>query len=413
MALDLSAASIIRAGSGLLLLAFGLAMAVLLRRGVEQRKLALGLALHGVGSGVAFIVVNVAGEDDALAPAAILINAAGWLIADVGLLLILLWSGVRGAWRAALVAMIVVLTLGSAAIALSVDTTTLTTELTSWAPSAFPFFPLDYFAYYIGWVLALLVAAALATRHHEQPTERRAVVLLALGIVAYPALTRGNGLLDEGVSRYEIVGEAIAITAILILAIAWIKETETSPKSARLVAPVALACWLVGMITALDASLDPSSVVGFVRIAGVVAVAIAVLRHDLLRSRLATGSAKRGTVATGALAALFIVAQIAQNYLSSSYGLLMGGVVAGAFLFAASPIQRALERLSGTQGQGEEPSATRAEALYRANLRLVLKDERVTAEEEIHLAELGERLGISARRAVELRHDVEREKGAR
>jgi hypothetical protein len=40
-----------------------------------------------------------------------------------------------------------------------------------------------------------------------------------------------------------------------------------------------------------------------------------------------------------------------------------------------------------------------------------LRDRRLTEQEELDLADLAERLGIGARRAIEIRQEVQHEKG--
>src|SRR5204863_2694547 len=73
----------------------------------------------------------------------------------------------------------------------------------------------------------------------------------------------------------------------------------------------------------------------------------AFLRFDPFRGTVRAAQSKRLVAAPVALALVFIVAQVAQNFFSAKYGLYLGGVVAGTFLFAASPLQRAMERTSG------------------------------------------------------------------
>ena len=157
---------------------------------------------------------------------------------------------------------------------------------------------------------------------------------------------------------------------------------------------------------------DVLGVNGILRVIGWSLLVYAILRADLLGVPLPHFVVRRGAVAGTALATLFIVAQIAQNFLSAEYGLLTGGIVAGAFLFAASPFQRAMERLgegrparSSTSGVGSNDDA------YRAAMRLAFRDRRLSQEEELSLADLAERLGIGARRATEIRHQIEHEKG--
>ncbi len=156
---------------------------------------------------------------------------------------------------------------------------------------------------------------------------------------------------------------------------------------------------------------------GILRTIGAVFLVRAVLRYGLLGVPLPTFAVRRGTIATGALAVLFIVAQIAQNVLSSAYGLITGGLVAGAFLFAAQPLQRAMENLISNRGaRTPRPvtsgAATENERVYRLALEKFGADGRVTADEELALAHLADVMGITTRRATELRLDLARKKGA-
>lgn len=72
---------------------------------------------------------------------------------------------------------------------------------------------------------------------------------------------------------------------------------------------------------------DPTGIRGVVRTAAWAALVYGILRHDLLEIGIRPRTVDRGVLAAGALAALFVVAQIAQNFLSAKYGLLMGGIV--------------------------------------------------------------------------------------
>lgn len=410
MALDLSASSLIRSGSGLLLLLLGIAFAVIARRGVEKPLLTWGLALFGVGSGVAFIAVNLAGEDPTLAPAAIMVNLLSWFAADAGLLLVLAWTQPRGASRIAIVAAVLASIVGWGWAAITLDVAGLTGTFTSFAPSAHRFFPLDLFAYEVGWSLALLNVAALGIRYATHPAERGALVLLATGLVAYPAFIKGSGAFDN-LTAGGVLGQAVVALTLLAIVVVWLRATSIAPRPARVVAPVAMLSWLLGMFGGTEL-FDAREVVGYLRIAGVVLIVVALLKYDLLGAGLTTRSIRRGTLATGALAALFVVAQIAQNFLSDTYGLVMGGVVAGAFLFAAQPLQRAMERLTAP-GAAPEPGMPMAvperEASYRAALRFALKDKQLTPDEERSLVVLAHDLGIPPRRAYELRDEMQRE----
>lgn len=159
---------------------------------------------------------------------------------------------------------------------------------------------------------------------------------------------------------------------------------------------------------------------GVLRVLGWAFLVYAILRADLLGVRLPHFAVSRGAVAAGSLAVLFIVAQVMQNFFSAEYGLLTGGVIAGTFLFAASPVQRAFERMGEKRpagdGRGRPASASAGkeqEAAYRDAVRLALRDRRFEPAEEIALANLADRLGLTAMRAIEIRLAVEQERGLR
>jgi hypothetical protein len=164
---------------------------------------------------------------------------------------------------------------------------------------------------------------------------------------------------------------------------------------------------------------DIFGIFGILRVIGWIVLVHAILRHDLLGVPLPRLAVSRGAAAAGALAALFIVAQIAQNFLSATYGLVMGGIVAGAFLFAAQPLQRAFERIGSTSADRApaNTSAPRgqaaAEESYLLALRLALRDKLLSRDEERGLVVLAHDLGIAPRRAHELQDQVEREARAK
>lgn len=167
---------------------------------------------------------------------------------------------------------------------------------------------------------------------------------------------------------------------------------------------------------------DPWGMYGVARLLGWLFLVYAILRADLLGVPLPRVVVSRGTLAAASLAVLFIVAQVMQNFLSAEYGLLTGGVIAGAFLFAASPMQRAFERMgekrpSGGSGGRAHPSRSTVgkeqEGAYRDAVRLAMRDRRFEAEEELMLANLADRLGLTAMRAIEIRLAVEQERGLR
>jgi hypothetical protein len=113
----------------------------------------------------------------------------------------------------------------------------------------------------------------------------------------------------------------------------------------------------------------------------------------------------KGAVGAGALAVLFIVAQVAQNFFSAQYGLYMGGIIAGTFLFVASPVQKAIERRAGNAPAKAGTRPGKEEA-YRSALRFALRDRALSPQERIALAHLADELGLTAGRAAELESEV-------
>jgi hypothetical protein len=173
---------------------------------------------------------------------------------------------------------------------------------------------------------------------------------------------------------------------------------------------------------AVGPSTDTTTVVnGIGAILGVLLLVYGALRLRLpgldLNVRFAV---KTSTVAAVFLAVLFIVANIAQNYLGGQYGVVAGGAAAGILFFVMAPIQRVAERLAEKAvpvsaaaeptvlGRPGAPAASqRAEQAYRAVLRKYLRDGTISRDEERTLAHIAGELRIDAGRAFELREEAE------
>ena len=170
-----------------------------------------------------------------------------------------------------------------------------------------------------------------------------------------------------------------------------------------------LASALAGcaMLAQEVAGANDYGVFGILRTIGVIFLVVAVVKDNLLGIPLPRLVVKRGVLAGAALAILFIVAQVAQNVFSAQYGLLGGGVIAGTFLFAASPVQRAFERRQ-TGDPVPRGGENRAEASYRKAVEWALRDGKLNRDEEGHLHELAHNLGITGVRAHAILVDVER-----
>lgn len=269
----------------------------------------------------------------------------------------------------------------------------------------------------------ILLAGAIAAAFRDAGPAPRALACLGLAFApfvtflfaAFAATAAFEPQLwGTGADVFYLVLGALGVVAILPFA----RSRGSADPLSRKVFPMILAFGLGGLVLALTGapSYDYGSF-GIVRTFGAFFLALAVLKFDLLGVPLPRLAARRGTVAAGALAALFIVAEVAQNFLSAEYGLLMGSVVAGALLFATSPIQRAMERV-GEQGtrvidaRAPARDAARRETVFREALRVALRDKRVTRAEEVHLHRLAEELGIGAGRAHEILVQAEEESEA-
>jgi hypothetical protein len=133
-------------------------------------------------------------------------------------------------------------------------------------------------------------------------------------------------------------------------------------------------------------------------------VTYAVVRHQLFGIDLKIKwTIKRGAVAAVFLAVIFMVSQLAQNWLSQSQGLVVGSSVAGIMLFAIAPIQRFAERLSDKALPNAKPAERMDEgeraAIYLDVARSAWRDGNITKDERRLLKELQTRLGLSAEAA--------------
>lgn len=156
---------------------------------------------------------------------------------------------------------------------------------------------------------------------------------------------------------------------------------------------------------------------GFWRFALPLLAAYGILRHQLFDVDLRLKwTIRRGAVASIFIGVFFVVAQLAQNYLTESQGWAIGGVAAGLLLFGIAPLQRMAERVAdAAMPNVNEPvrrGAAEDAAAYRAAVEMALADGVVTRQEEKALARLAERLGIGSDAAWSIREDVEREVGS-
>lgn len=261
-------------------------------------------------------------------------------------------------------------------------------------------------------IMAFLAWTARATSATSEERVKHAALALALG--PYAAWHAGNAIVDvaigETLPAYLLVTAGVAASALVWIA----TEARHADRIGLRVGLLILALMVGGAFKDVlyrTPGIDTTGTIGLARIAGWAIIVWAILRHDLLDIGLRGVAIRRGTIGAASLAALFVVAQVAQSFFSAQYGLIMGGVVAGAMLFAASPIQRAVERLqtpAPASASAPAPwSDERAVKAYRHAVRAALNDGALNAAEEEHLAEVAETLGIGAAQALRLRREEE------
>lgn len=267
------------------------------------------------------------------------------------------------------------------------------------------------------------IPSAWAVRGLWSPSDAPRLARLTLVFGLYGAYNAGSvttWLIGRDGQAEPVVYYMLALSLLPILI--WLLAGATGGP-ARLARSTALAIPGVALLGAgVTAFLNWEAtyefgIPGAFRTLGWGILAMTILQHELLGRSLPRLVVSRGSLATAALAALFIVAQIAQEFFASEYGLLLGGVVAGTLLFAANPVQRAMERVTEsprpTHGR-VGPDAARDDSqhlAYKRALRLALRDRRVTPDEELEMARLAEDLGIGAASALVLRRQVEAELG--
>lgn len=417
MALDITLPIAVRASGPALFALLGLSIAALSRGRVERA--AIGVYFAGLGLSLVLSNLAIAGGGGPLFYAALGCAMSGSLAALAwGALLARRVARTRIGLVAILALGIVYAALSSAFVPALVDGNALFRTFTGSTRDAF----LAY-ANVIGIMEAgiLVLPLAWALQAWATREDDREAAGLSAGLLVFAGFGAGMDFLSGTNAVFFVQGPS-AVIAIVAASFTWLAlAARTQSRRARNVALAGLAALLAGMLrhaTSGDAVLDPIGAPGIARLVGWAIIATTVAHAGWLDVRFL--SRHRAGLAFAALAALFIVAQVAQNFLSAEYGLLTGGVVAGAFLFAASPIQRAFEaRRDGRSVARDMPTRETAahhsadEDVYRNALRVALRDKVLTRDEEVHLHRLAVRLDIPGDRAHELLIEVERELGGR
>lgn len=136
-------------------------------------------------------------------------------------------------------------------------------------------------------------------------------------------------------------------------------------------------------------------------------ICVALLRHQLFGFRVEVHRA----VKASALGALFLVlllatAEIAQQFLTDSFGLVAGGLVAGLVLLGIRPLQRWAERLADAAiphakpfGEMDQPERGQ---LYGEMVQAAWQDGSMTLKERKLLNVARDRLGLTVEEATRL-----------
>lgn len=282
---------------------------------------------------------------------------------------------------------------------------------------------LPFFVYNSAYFLLLATLAAglllLAVRFRSEPDAagRRQAALMSGAVALFVGQQFGVAVLSPSTAdrAMGLLGGA----SLLVLSVLWLRNTDRpesrAPRNVALLAPAALAFGM--LMVPLAGSYEEALYTGgggIARTVGVLILATAILRNQFLDIDVKMRwTITRGTVALAFVAVFFVVAQIAQTFLSETYGLVVGGTAAGLLLFAIAPLQRLAERVAARAvpvvGHAPPPSPEESDRrlrVYRRAVRHALRD-GLTPEEETHLAELATELGIDYATALAVRREVE------
>ncbi len=418
MDLDFSTTALVNAGGALLFCLVGIGILAMARR----RRLAVRLGAFASCFGLAYVIENLVDyEHDPVSAALVLVPATAATALLVGLTIELV-RDVPPARQRALLGLAGGLTVAIAAAAAvfvvrQVEDPGLVVGVDG-ARQSLALFPLTWF---VAPLLLLPLAASGVAAKAANPSwsSGRLLVGLAVGLfgVYINMVSATSKSLDPGWqgdlldAASLLLGVMVAATAIFVL-----RGGPRASPAARWAFAAVVTFGLLGCLqqALVDTEWDEFGAYGVIRTVGAVLLVVAVVKHDVLGVPLPKLVVRRSVVASGALAVVFIVAQVMQNFYSAEYGLLTGGVIAGAILFAASPLQKAFERMG--EGKADVPRRSApalGEAAFRSAVTLAYKDRRFTQGEELALADLAEQLGLGPRRAAEIRHEIEGPSGPR
>lgn len=409
MAFELSPGALVRIGSAALFLVLSIVTFAMAKRTAAN----VAFALWALGFSASFALSNLLSDDVGTANTIFVLRAVFLFCSGIALAAAIL-LGFPGIVRPARGVVLVSFGLGTLHFVTTPSLNVTATTLIEIYPTMPTWIILGNSvgqALFYAVAVAMVCSLALRARASNDAalTKRLAITACAFGM--HPAFVAGANLFGRGDVTLDLLKLGIMLVATSGM---WLLANR------RVGRPAWIAAWVFlgsGLFGAIDAAWlggpfigSASPWVGVVRTLAAGAFAWAILRHDLLGIEVDRRTERRGTFATIGLVAFFAVAQITQQFLSESMGVVLGGAAAGALLFAAVPLQRLAERATGRETLRSAPAVGSAkEDAYRAALRLALRDRELTKDEELGLALLSDELGLTSRRAREIRYEVEAE----
>lgn len=254
----------------------------------------------------------------------------------------------------------------------------------------------------------------------DRPRDAAQFAFVSAALILYPSINAGITL------TYVATGEdswaSSSFTAVLMASIAalWLRNAHRAAAgtgtSARILAILPFAGILSGFMlaSAFGADLAYSlGLLGLARTAGVLLLAYAILRHELFDIDLRIKwTLQRGTLLAIFLIVFFVIANVASEFLTSSYGFLTGGIAAGLLLFLISPIQRFAEGIAERAMPGvrdtDEYRRVRKQEVYRSAVEAAAADGAITEREREILSRLQDQLGLKAAEAFSIERAVSR-----
>lgn len=277
------------------------------------------------------------------------------------------------------------------------------------SPPAFAAFIVVAFAF----ALLLFASRAVRSSAPAPERERRDLMLMSAGLLVFPAVAAGLGLPAGTPFAFLLYGVLVVFAAVWFAAV---RRGEAAERRAgRHLALFALTLPFAGFATTATvgtvAEASRVGVLGVARILTALILSYAILRHRLLGIDVRVKwTIRQSTVAAIFVAVFLAVAQVAQEVVSDTFGLALGGVAAGALVFALHPLQRFGERVAsaampGVKAPGEMSPDERA-AVYRGLAEVAWADGSLSGDERMMLEEARARLGLDAARAAAIEREV-------